>query len=54
MKIPPLTKREFILLSTLAENEIKQWTEFFNNLNNEYGKTTKRRVTNKKSSRANR
>ena len=41
-----LTKREFVLLTTLAENEIIEWTNFFNNLQNEYGKITKGRKTN--------
>jgi len=44
-----LTRRELILLTTLAENEIKQWTSFFNNLQNIYGKATKGRKTNTKS-----
>lgn len=55
-----LTKREFYILTALAENEIREWTNFFNNLNNEYAKQTKTseatkgRATNKKSSRVNR
>ena len=49
-----LTKREFYILSALAENEIKEWTAFFNNLNNEYAKTTKRGKNDKGGSKSNR
>ena len=40
-----LTKREYYMLLALAENEIKEWTAFLNNLNNEY-ETSKRRKAN--------
>jgi hypothetical protein len=49
-KQPKLTKREFYILSALAENEIKEWTAFLNNLNNEY-KATKGRKTNTRGSK---
>ena len=42
-----LTKESYVLLVTLAENEIKQWTKFINILNEEYGtKITKGRKAN--------
>jgi len=39
-----LTERAFRILSELAENEIMEWTTFYNNLQKQYGQKSRKGV----------